>query len=304
MSETVLITGGSGLLALNWALAIRNRSQVILGIHSREIQLENVKIEKIGLESTDQIIKTLNILKPKVVIHTAGITSVELCENNPTLAQYVNVDIAENVAKACWALGILLVFISTDHLFSGERSFADENSVVSAINRYGQTKAEAEDRVLEANPKSLVIRTNFYGWGPGYRQSFSDIIIKSIRQGKPVTLFDDVYYTPILAETLVNVVHDLINKNVSGIFNIASDDRISKYDFGCKIARHFGLDIAYIKKGYLTKQKELVRRPLDMSLSNKKVTELLGKKIGDVDQHIGRLFEQEKLGLTHEVQKL
>ena len=148
------------------------------------------------------------------------------------------------------------------------------------------------------------MRTNFYGWGPSYRRSFSDVIIDALRSGHELTLFDDVFYTPILIEAATNAVHELIAAKASGIFHIVGDDRISKYGFGLEIAREFGLDIGLIKHGLLADQVSLVQRPHDMSLSNKKICKLLGRKLGGVSQHIVRLHQQELGGEAREMQNL
>ena len=304
MNSTVLITGGSGLLALNWALTIRDRYSVTLGLHKRDVSLAGVQTGQIDLESVDQLVSALKAVQPQMIIHTAGFTSVEGCEAKPDLAQHINVELAVNVARACSKLGLQLVHISTDHLFSGESSFVDETHPVEPRNVYGRTKAEAEFRVLEVHPQALVIRTNFYGWGPSYRRSFSDVVIEALRSGKELPLFKDVFYTPILIETATQAVHDLINLKASGLFHVVGDERISKYEFGLKIAEEFSLDPSLINPGFLTDQVSLVQRPRDMSLSNKKTCNLLGRKLGGGNEHMARLHQQEQNGLAQEIQKL
>jgi len=304
MNPRILITGGSGLLALNWALTARDRYSVTLALHERDVALEGIQTRRVDLESVDRLVGEFEMLQPKIVIHTAGLTSVEKCEADPGLAQHINVDLALNVAEACAKLGLPLVHISTDHLFSGETSLVAETCPVAPINVYGRTKGEAETRVLEAHPQALVIRTNFYGWGTSYRHSFSDVVVEALRAGKELTLFQDVFYTPILVETAVLAVHDLIDLKASGIFNVVGDERISKYEFGLKLAQEFKLDASLIRHGYIADQVSLVQRPRDMSLSNQKTRKLLGKKLGGVDEHIARLHQQEQTGLVQELQKL
>ena len=58
----------------------------------------------------------------------------------------------------------------------------------------------------------MVIRTNFFGWGPAYKASFSDKILKNLEAGKQNNLFDDVYYTPISVKTLSEKITLLIKK--------------------------------------------------------------------------------------------
>jgi dTDP-4-dehydrorhamnose reductase len=304
VKTSVLITGGSGLLAVNWALTIQGRYFVTLGLHTRAISIAGIEARELDLESADNFARTVEEIRPSIVIHTVGMTSVEACEADPALAQHVNVDLATNVARACAYLDLPLVHISTDHLFSGEQALVDETHLMAPANVYGRTKAEAESRVLDAHGRAMVIRTNFYGWGPSYRLSFSDIVIDALRSGNEITLFTDVFYTPILIETAVNAVHDLIDLRVSGRFQVVGDDRLSKYEFGLKIAEEFSLDQTMIKPGLLNDQDSLVRRPHDMSLSNQRTCDLLGRELGTVGEGVERLHEQERGGLAQALRSL
>jgi dTDP-4-dehydrorhamnose reductase len=304
MRQRVLITGGSGLLALNWAQAMRDRCVITLGLHNRHISLAGTISKMVNLESVSQLVRVFDELECKVVINAAGLTSIERCESDPALAQHANVTLASNIAKACAKLGIQLVQISTDHLFSGQESMVSENHPISPLNIYGKTKAEAEFRVLEIDPRALVIRTNFYGWGTRYRQSFSDMVLNALRSHKEITLFQDVLYTPILIETVSQVVHDLIDINAGGIFNVVGDDRISKCEFGRIIAEKFKLDSSKIVPGLLSNQSKLIQRPFDLSLSTNKVRKLLNRSEGSVRSQIETLRQQEFIGLTEELQKL
>ena len=304
MKEDILITGGSGLLALNWALTIREKFNVTLGLHDRKANLKGTRSILLDLDSKEALAYSLETLKPQLVIHTAGLTSIEKCEANPTLAKYINVDLTKNLAMICAKLNIPIVYISTDHLFSGSESLVDEDFPVSPINVYAKTKAEAEACVLDTDAKALIIRTNFYGWGTSYRQSFSDMVINHLRAGKKISLFKDIYYTPMLIEPLVYAVHELVQKKAKGIFNVAGDDRISKYDFGLRLAKAFNLDNGLIDEGKIIDKPSLVNRPHDMSLSNEKVTNFLGVKMGGIDEHILKLKTQEVNGLAKELQAL
>ena len=304
MKENILITGGSGLLALNWAATVREKFNITLGLHDRKVNLKNTNSILLNLGSKEALTKVFDELQPQLVIHAAGITNVEACEANPTLAKYINVDLTKNLAMVCANLNIPMVYISTDHLFSGNQSLVDEDCPVSPINFYSRTKAEAEAYIQNAYPEALIIRTNFYAWGTSYRHSFSDMVINNLRAGKRVTLFKDIYYTPMLVEPLVYSVHELVQKKAKGIFNVVGDDRTSKYDFGLKLAKEFNLESDLIDSGSISDRRSLVQRPLDMSLFNQKVINFLGKKMGGLDQHILKLKGQEESGLTRELQAL
>lgn len=304
MKPETLITGGSGLLALNWASALRGKYSITLGLHQQQVSLIGVSTAQLNLESTDELCRQFEVIQPKIVVHAAGLTSVEKCESNPSLARRSNVLLAVNMAKVCALFKVPFAHISTDHLYSGSSEFSDESTPVSPVNVYGNTKAEAELRVQEENPDALIIRTNFYGWGTGYRQSFSDFIIHTLRSEKKLELFDDVFYTPILAESLAEATHDLIALKAKGVFNIVGEERLSKFDFGLRLANKLRLNEDLIKAAKISSRPLLVKRPFDMSLSNKKATSFLGRSLGNVDEHLSKLLQQEECGIAMELGKL
>lgn len=304
MTQKILITGGSGLLALNWALATRDEFNVNLVMHSRNVSLNKTTSLQFKLDSINEIELNFEKIQPDIVVHTTGLTNVEECESNPELAHHVNVEIAENIAKVCCKLNVKLIHISTDHLFSGHDKNVDEAYLIAPVNVYAKTKAEAEKRVSDCCSDSLIIRTNFYCCGTSYRTSFSDLIINKLTNNESLTLFQDVFYTPIYTGVLVQAVHELENLNVSGVFNVVSDERLSKYDFGLKVAKEFKLNESNIIKGDFKKRKNLITRPLDMSLSNKKISRILKRNLGCVDEHIVMLKKQYELGYAQELQNI
>jgi dTDP-4-dehydrorhamnose reductase len=290
----VLITGGSGLLAMNWACEIRRERSVVLGLHSRRIELSGVKSIVIDLESVDAIIRAIDLVKPEFLVHAAGMTSVEKCETDLSQAFQVNAHLTNNVARACQQRRISLIHISTDHLFAGTKPNTTEVEPVSPVNVYGRSKALAEQYVATEHPKALIVRTNFYGWGTTYRESFSDRIVKSLREGRVISLFSDVFFTPIVSSMVARISMDLVAAGGFGVFNVSGDDRVSKYDFGVSLANIFGLDSGLIRPGRLGDVPGLISRPLDMSLSNSAATKFLGRSLGGVEKHLRILLEQEK----------
>jgi dTDP-4-dehydrorhamnose reductase len=301
MQKKVLITGGSGLLAANWALSICDKYEVILLLHHKKISLSGVNIDTASLNNLDECLSILDKHQPDVVIHTAGLTSVEKCELNPNLAQEVNVDLAKNIATACSSQDVKLVHISTDHLFSSNQELFSEQSTPSPINNYAKTKLKGEQKVLENCKNALVIRTNFFGWGAKYRQSFSDFILNNLKDGKSIDLFQDVFFTPILIDELVGKVHQLINTGFNGIFNVVSNERLSKYEFGVKLANCFNLDIDLINAISINDKENLVKRPKDMSLSNVKLCQALDCKVANLDEQFQSLKEQESSSVLNQV---
>jgi len=297
----ILITGGSGLFAVNSAIELREAHQITLGLHDRKIKLDGVNTEIIEFGTADSISSIFKAVKPDVVIHAAGMTSVELCESSPKTAYKVNVELAIAVSQACILSNIKLVYISTDHLFSGDMPFVNESQRHQPKNVYAKTKSEAESRVLEIDNNAISVRTNFYGWGTTYRKSFSDVIINELRNKRSISLFKDVYYTPILISSLINTIVKLTELDATGIFNVVSSTRLSKYEFGIKLAEKFNLDVSLIEQGCLNENINLVSRPYDMSLSNKKLKKSINNDEFNIDDDLIKLYEQEKNNVVREI---
>lgn len=297
----VVITGGSGLLALNWACAMRDRWDVVLGTHQHSVRLTHTSSCQLDLDSPAQLARQFAELAPDLVVHTAGLTNVDRCEEDSQLACQVNAGIARNVARAAAIRDVRLIHVSTDQLYAGDRSYYSESDPPKPLNEYGRTKALAEEWVLEANPNSLIVRTNFFCWGHASRQSFTDWLIYSFRGGNALTLFDDVHFTPILADTLALASHELVEKGVSGIVNIVGDQRLSKYEFALLLCKEFGLSPALILPSQLAHAHQAARRPLDMSLDNGRACRLLGRRLGGVSEYLHTLRTQESAGRRAEL---
>jgi dTDP-4-dehydrorhamnose reductase len=297
----LLITGGSGLLALNWACAVRDEWDVILGMHHHTIKLRGTSQYSLDLDDLTKLEIQLDEISPDLIVHTAGLTGVDLCEKNPTLAKHVNAEIAKNVAVISARKNINLIHISTDHLFADTGSLYLEDSVPRLVNEYAKSKFLAEKWVQEVNPQALILRTNFFCWGMESRQSISDWIINSLEANKTLQMFDDVFITPILADTLALLAHELVANGVSGIFNLVGDEKVSKYEFAIRLATHFKLPIFNINRHKVVNANLFARRPLNMSLDNSKATLELKRNIGGLDIFFNLLGQQEIEGRRKEL---
>jgi len=293
MKTKILITGGSGLLAVNWALFTRDSYMVTLLLHHKRISLTGVETDIAPVSSLEACSSLLKKHQPDIVIHTAGLANVEGCDSNPDLAKEVNVNLAKNMAIACSKQAVKMVHISTDHIFSGDHEFSTEDAKTNPLNVYSQTKLLGEQQVLKHCQDALVIRTNFFASGLRYRESFSDTILNSLRNNEPIGLFSDVFFSPILVDELAKRTHQLIESNACGVFNIVSNERLSKYDFGIKLANVFDLDTELIKKISIDDKINLIARPKDMSLSNTKVCQTLNSKIASLSEQLQTLKVQE-----------
>lgn len=292
MGENILIAGGTGLLGLSWARQLSSRHHVVLGCNQRLLNVSFACCKYMKLDAFSDCLAAVEQVNPSLVVNAAGLADVEKCEYNPALAYTSNVVVARNLAKASHRLGIKFVHVSTDHLFDGKSSLKNEEADISPLNEYARTKALGEKYVLDECKNSLIIRTNFFGWGPHYRQSFSDMIFHSLKQNQQVCLFQDVFFTPILMQTLINTAHRLIDDDAFGIYNVCGSDRISKFEFGLRLAAHFNFATDLIKPGLMANSKHLVQRPYDLSLSNSKVEKRLNISIENLNAQFGALQGQ------------
>jgi len=292
--KTIVFAGGSSLLTQSWIREEQPEYNFILGVHNREPDQNKGRNMVLAYEDPEELAKQFQELKADIVINCIGLTNVEACEEDEKLATHTNVEIAKNIAQASKESKVKLVHISTDHLFDGELAFASEQDKKIPVNAYGRTKSQGEDIVLDTYPDALVIRTNFYGWGPSYKPSFSDKILKSLERNTPIQLFDDVYYTPISVASLRKYILALLEKSATGIYNVTSSERITKYEFGCRLADVFGFDKTLIEPISIESLSGLTRRPNDMSLSNHKLSVFLSKSVSSLKEQIIALKEEEK----------
>tara|TARA_Y100000816_G_scaffold1913_1_gene1091 strand:- start:37598 stop:38488 length:891 start_codon:yes stop_codon:yes gene_type:complete len=293
MPSSYLIFGGSGLLGSSWANSqVLNNDNVAIVTHNANSDLNKVKKYSVNSSSMEEIENLINTFKPSIIINSAGITDIEKCENNYQLAYEANVNLPKKISKISKNNGIKFIHISTDHLFDGKKANYSEEDAIFPLNNYAKTKALAEEEVLKNNDKSLIIRSNFYGWGPKNRKSFSDLIFDNLSNKKEIFLFEDVFFSPLYMKDLINFSNFLLFKNLRGVFNLSSNERISKLDFGKKIARTFNFDLNLIIPTSIEERKDLVLRPKDMSLSNKKFKKYYNEPIDTIEESINKLKKE------------
>jgi dTDP-4-dehydrorhamnose reductase len=299
----LFITGISGLLGANFALQCRDRFQVGGAYLEHPVAIPGAEAIRLDVTSRVAAEEALNHYRPDVIVHTAALTNVDECEDDPQRAHLLNVTAARNMALIATALGSRLVHVSTDQLFDGAEPWVTEASIPTPLNNYGRTKSLAERAVLEACPGALVVRTNFYGWGTPNRRSFSDWIIRNLELRTELTMFTDVSFTPILINQLIDVTADLIISEASGVFHVAGRERLSKHAFALKLARALGYSQGSIRPISVDQLSLSARRPKEMSLSSEKVEALLQVRMPTVAEGLERLRNLKEQGWQQELER-
>lgn len=296
----LLITGISGLLGLNLAIQVKDQFQVSGCYYTHPVALDGVATYGIDLRRTESWEPLLQELQPEVIIHTAGLTNVDACQLQPQQAYALNVEITRRLAQGSQRIGAKFVQISTDHLFDGNRPWRTESDRPQPVNVYAETKWQAEQVVSQTCPGALILRTNFFGWGT-FKASFSDWILQTLARRQPLTMFADAFFTPILINDLVEVMLELIQGEASGLFHLAGGERLSKYAFALKLAEVFGYSTAEIRAIRLREFPLQAPRPLDLSLSSRKLEQWRSRPLPTATAGIQRL---QALGATGWPQQL
>ena len=289
--RSVLILGASGLLGRYLSKFFSVENQVIGTYNSNAINFENIKCIPLDQTDANQVGDLLDNNNFDIVINTTSLANTDECERNPDLAQELNVEALRNILHNLKPK-VKLVHISTDHLSNGKAPFQREIDNISPINCYAQSKADAE-KLAMGREGSLIIRTNFFGGKSPRKLSFSRWIIQELEQGREISLFTDSYYSPICISDLVVYLELLISQDCSGIYNVVSNGRISKYEFGLLVAKELKLNETLIKKSLMSEARLLARRPVDMSLSVEKLESTLGQKVVDTKTSIESLRKFE-----------
>jgi dTDP-4-dehydrorhamnose reductase len=283
-----LIIGASGLLGHGLCrFLVKRGARVVATVHRHDVGVPGV--EQVPCE-LPEIEAVLTKWRPRTVVYAAGITSVDQCESDESHADRMHAEIPANIARLLKALGGRLIYISTDHLWSGTRSMVDEQEPLEPMNAYARSKARGERLIAAANPSTLILRTNFFGEGRPWRQSLSDWMLGHLRSGTPFNAFSDAYFTPIALSRLHDIIVSCIAMELSGIYHACGVERLSKYDFAIRLAHWHGLPTTGIQPGFLRNAGLIAPRPADMSLSTNKLSLALGKTMPSIEESFASEF--------------
>jgi dTDP-4-dehydrorhamnose reductase len=209
----------------------------------------------------------LELMEPDVVVNLAGLTDVDGCEKNPLRAYQANVRPVENIVA--WIAGARhpchLIQISTDQVYDGTGDQAEQD--IAPSNYYALSKYAGE-LVAKVIP-AIVLRTNFFGRSEcAHRKSFSDWVVESAKAGKRVTVFDDVYFTPLSLSTIAAMIALVVERGGTGTFNMGSKRGMSKADFAFRLADVLGLPTTGFRRGLSTEVNLAAYRPKDMRMDS------------------------------------
>lgn len=300
----MLITGASGLLGANLVLDAHGEHEVIALYHRHAIELEGVQSISADLSRPGIAKELFDNLQPDWVIHCAADTSIDELESKPERAFRMNRDMAGKVAEAAQKAGARIVHISTDAVFDGWSGLYREGDPTEPVNVYGKSKLAGERAVQAVCPEALIIRTNIFGWNAQPKTSLAEWFIKNLLQGIPCEGFVDVYFNPLLVNHLCVIIASLIKSDLRGVFHVGSDQCISKYEFGVRLAESFDLNKELISAVEIETGSLQAPRPKNTCLDCSKIRKVINVGLLDLESNIGFFHELEQLGYVDEIRKM
>jgi dTDP-4-dehydrorhamnose reductase len=248
-------------------------------------------VEFVDITNRTVLLAELNLTKPKLIIHTAAMSNWRACENNPELAEKVNVEATKTIVDYCKLNSVPLVYISTDFIFSGSKEFYNENDSPDPINVYGSTKALAEDYVRTHNQHYIIRTGTFYG--VSYivdRPVFAHKVIRRLSQKVNYSVATDEVSTPTLIQDIAKAVYLLSQDKLFGTYNVAGSDSISRYNYALKIAETFKLEKTLLNPLTMLELDTETKRPKRLSLNTSKLIDH-GIVMSSLDKGISIMFQ-------------
>lgn len=292
-SLKVLVTGGSGLLGCKVSEeAIKHGHEVYSGYNTHKPRLGTPV--KLDICSNFLVCEAFNVVRPEVVIHTAALTDVDKCEVEKVLAWKVNVDGTRNVAKMAHENKSFLICVSTDYVFSGEKGMYKETDDTGPVNYYGVTKLEGEKTVKDSMNELCIARPSvIYGaTRAGGKINFALWVIEKLEKKESVNIIMDQRISPTLNTNLADMILEIAERKLTGIYHLSGSTPISRYDFACAIAEKFLLNQNLIKPARSEELGWKARRPKDSSLNVDKASETLKAKPLKIEEALSQLKEE------------
>lgn len=302
MSEVrrLLITGAGGLLGSNIA-AIAGGDFLLTQIFSNRAKGESsLSLDLSKPESRKGLVA---YFKPDVVVNCAANPSVESCENRELSTYQINVELPEDLAMQAAAYGAKFIQLSSDAVYSGNSGNYNELSITSPANAYGEMKLDAEFKVLTANPESLVLRTNFFGLSAESDRGLADFFLSNLMKGTPVKGFNDRFISSIYVDSLVKSIFQLVDANATGVLNLGSSEKVSKYVFGRMVAQTFEMDEQLVIPAKAD-EIQSIPRGRDLSLDISRATSMLGTPLPTVYEGIANMKHDLESGRRLALQRL
>ncbi|MBI5092745.1 MAG: SDR family oxidoreductase [Candidatus Hydrogenedentes bacterium] len=240
--------------------------------------------------------RLLQDIRPHAIVHTAAIADIDYCEAHRDLADKINVGLTQTLAELCVELGAKLVHCSTDNVFDGEHAPYREEDAPGPVNCYAETKVAAERIVLALPVPAVVARLAAVVGLPvlGAGNSFLSRMRASFEHGREVGVPPAEVRTPVDVITLGQALLELAGDAHTGIFHLAGNDILNRYEMVRRIAARLGFSEGLVVPNDPTGIPGRASRPRDVSLDNAKARNHLKTPMRSLDDGLALILDAER----------
>jgi len=226
----ILITGGRGQLGRELQRALRGEELLAPGR------------EELDVRDGEAVLRAIEAFAPDIVIHAAAYTDTAGCERDPQRALSINAQGTYHVALACRRLGLPLVYISTNEVFSGQKGEPYlEGDEPAPINVYGRSKLLGERHVQELVEEFYIVRTAWLYARGG--ENFPAKILRAAAAGDGLRVVTDEVSSPTWARDLAEALAHLIRRAPPGIYHLTNGGSCSRYQWARKLLELLSLSV-------------------------------------------------------------
>lgn len=271
------ITGAQGLIGS--LLMQRIPDFIQQKIKTGQAEVVGLTRDTLDLSDFGAITERWKSAPPTCVIHTAALSRVGDCNQNPELAFHINTELPGHLARLCQNSGAKLVFFSTDLVFDGLKTgLYVESDEVKPVHVYAESKARAEDRVRSCD-NHLILRTSLNaGRNTSRNSGFVEEMKAAWTVGRTLDLFVDEYRCPIPASVTADGVWELALQESTGTLHWVGSQLMSRFEIGATVAACFPELHPIIRAGTLREYSGPPRCP-HLNLDITKVSKLISFQI-------------------------
>jgi dTDP-4-dehydrorhamnose reductase len=232
-----MVTGAAGLVgravAQDWSAA----GDRIVGFDHAALDITNER----------EVNAAIDRERPEVLVNCAAWTDVDGCELDHERAQAVNAQGPDLLARACRRAGALLITISTDYVFDGEKDgFYTQRDQPNPQSAYAVSKLAGERLAQIAWARTIIVRSGYiFGHGG---TNFLSSLIERVRRGEELRAINDSYGTPTYAPHLASRLRQLAHLDLPGIYHVVNSGAGASFeDFARLALADAGLDANLIE---------------------------------------------------------
>ena len=289
--KKILVTGSAGLIGTQIVKDLLDNHKQVYSCYNKT-KPELGIITHLDLTKKDDIVNTMNRIKPDVVIHLGAMTDVELCETETELAKKINTDATEILALESEKYNTFFVYMSTDYVFDGKVGMKKENDEPNPINFYGKSKLDGERVFKKITTPNIIVRTSTPFGIHSKKISFPIWVKKNLELEKEISVVVNQYTSPSYVPNISKMIIEIIERKITGIIHLAGATKISRYDFAVQISKIINVNKQFLKLTKMNQMDWKAQRPADSSLSVSKANKILKNKPEKIEDSLKLLFNQ------------